>query len=139
MTGERDPQTAATAPLISSQSGMENIYLALDELVSAYDLDDAAIIIEEQAIGRQVFRAGRTPIENGASPLLQAEPGLYTSPALPQPFDSAAFLNACELALHLEMLRYDAWHDSLTGLFDRRSFEHLLETSVARSRRYDWG
>ena len=38
----------------------------------------------------------------------------------------------------MEVLRYDSWHDSLTELFDRRSFDRLLEMSVARSVRYHW-
>ena len=38
----------------------------------------------------------------------------------------------------MEVLRYDSWHDPLTGLFDRRSFDRLLEMSVARSLRYHW-
>lgn len=138
IVAERGPSATVTAPLLTSNSGIEHIYLALDELVSAFSLDDALIIVEERSIGRQVFRSGRRPIESGASALIESEPGLYTSPGLPRAFDTDAFLQACELALHLEMLRYDAWHDSLTGLFDRRSFEHLLEMSVARSRRYDW-
>jgi diguanylate cyclase (GGDEF)-like protein len=36
------------------------------------------------------------------------------------------------------VLRYDAWHDPLTGLFDRRSFDRLLEMAIARSNRYGW-
>ena len=36
------------------------------------------------------------------------------------------------------MLRYDSWHDGLTELFDRRTFDRLLEMSVARSVRYRW-
>ena len=35
-------------------------------------------------------------------------------------------------------MRYDAWHDPLTGLYDRRSFDRLLEMAVARSVRYGW-
>ena len=36
------------------------------------------------------------------------------------------------------MQRYDAWHDALTGLYDRRSFDRLLEMAIARSTRYGW-
>ena len=136
---QRSAEIAITAGLVRPDSGIEHIYTALDALTQRFALSDAAIVVDEPNIGRQIFRAGRRPIANGASPLLDSEPGLYTNPAMPLgTFDSEWFLNACQLALHLEMLRYDAWHDALTGLFDRRSFEHLLEMSVARSQRYDW-
>jgi diguanylate cyclase (GGDEF)-like protein len=36
------------------------------------------------------------------------------------------------------VVRYDAWHDPLTGLYDRRSFERLLDMAVARGNRYGW-
>jgi diguanylate cyclase (GGDEF)-like protein len=42
------------------------------------------------------------------------------------------------VALRMEVLRYDSWHDPLTGLYDRRSFDRLLDMSVARSFRYHW-
>ena len=47
-------------------------------------------------------------------------------------------LSLCVLALRLDVVRYDAWHDPLTGLYDRRSFDRLLEMAVARSNRYGW-
>jgi diguanylate cyclase (GGDEF)-like protein len=47
-------------------------------------------------------------------------------------------LSLCVLALRLDVLRYDAWHDPLTGLFDRRSFDRLLRMAIARSTRYGW-
>ena len=47
-------------------------------------------------------------------------------------------LSLCVLALRLDVLRYDAWHDPLTGLYDRRSFDRLLEMAIARSTRYGW-
>ena len=52
--------------------------------------------------------------------------------------DRALVLSLCTLALRLDVLRYDAWHDPLTGLYDRRSFDRLLEMAVARSVRYGW-
>ena len=47
-------------------------------------------------------------------------------------------LSLCVLALRLDVLRYDAWHDPLTGLYDRRSFDRLLEMAIARWNRYGW-
>jgi len=125
--------------LAHSESGIALIYRALDELVEQFQLADAAIVVDEPSLGRQVFRAGRRPIEPDDEDLIIAEPGLYTDPPLPeQSVDATTVTSLCLLALRLDNLRYDAWHDPLTGLFDRRSFDRLLDMAVARSARYNW-
>lgn len=144
---EREPEAVTdfgselVAELATNQSGLGLIYRALDMLVERFGLRDAAIIIEEPGVGRQVFRAGRRPLEdnNGESELLSAPPGIYTDPELAHGrFDASLLTSLCVVALRLDLLRYDSWHDPLTGLFDRRSFDRLLEMSVARSLRYHW-
>jgi diguanylate cyclase (GGDEF)-like protein len=47
-------------------------------------------------------------------------------------------LSLCRLALRLDGLRYDAEHDPLTGLYDRRSFDRLLDTAISQTTRYGW-
>jgi diguanylate cyclase (GGDEF)-like protein len=132
--GEDFASTVAT-----SESGIALIYKALDSLVEQFDLDDAAVVIEEPNLGQQVFCAGRRPLGVDDEELLASPPGLYTRPALDErTFDRSMLLTLCVLALRLDVLRYDAWHDSLTGLYDRRSFDRLLEMAVARSTRYEW-
>ena len=37
-----------------------------------------------------------------------------------------------------DLLRYEAGHDPLTGLHDRRCFDRLLDSAIARSVRYGW-
>lgn len=125
--------------LSASESGIGVIYRALDAVVAEYGLADAAIVVEEPGIGRQVFRAGRKPLGDEDEELLRAGPGLYTEPALDDgDFDRSLIVSLCVLALRLDLVRYDAWHDPLTGLYDRRSFDRLLEMAVARSTRYRW-
>jgi diguanylate cyclase (GGDEF)-like protein len=128
------------ADLATDQSGLAIIYRALDGLVKQYSLQDAAVVIDESGLGRQVFRAARKPLDDpGGEALLDAEPGLYTDPPLDAASVDAELLSSlCVVALRMEVLRYDSWHDPLTGLFDRRSFDRLLEMSVARSLRYRW-
>lgn len=128
------------AELATSDSGLGIIYRALDGLVEAHALTDAAIVIDEPGLGRQVFRAGRKPLDDPADEtLLTAAPGLYTEPPLPPAaVDVTLLTGLCVVALRMEVLRYDSWHDALTSLFDRRSFDRLLEMSVARSTRYHW-
>jgi diguanylate cyclase (GGDEF)-like protein len=123
----------------TSESGIALIYKALDALVEQFELDDAAVVIAEPSLGQQVFCAGRRPLRHDDEELLVSAPGLYTRPALDDhSFDRSLMLTLCVLALRLDVLRYDAWHDSLTGLYDRRSFDRLLEMAVARSNRYGW-
>ncbi len=125
--------------LVDGQSGIAFVYCVLDHVVAQYGLADAAIILDEPGLGRQIFRAGRRILGNGELALLEGQPGIYASPPLePGQLDGGPLVGLCSLALRLELLRYDAGHDSLTGLYDRRSFDRLLELSIARSRRYGW-
>jgi diguanylate cyclase (GGDEF)-like protein len=122
-----------------TDSGISLVYKTLDALVAQYGLEDAAVVLDEPGLGRQVFRAGRRPLDSADEALLEAPAGLYTEPILDEPdLDRALVLSLCTLALRLDVLRYDAWHDPLTGLYDRRSFDRLLEMAVARSVRYGW-
>ena len=127
------------ADLAANESGLRIIYRALDGLVAEHQLDDAAIVIDEPNLGRQVFRAGRKVLDEDDEALLNAPAGVYTEPALPEQCADRDFVSSmCVLALRMDVLRYDAWHDPLTGLYDRRSFDRLLEMAVARSVRYGW-
>lgn len=139
-TAVPDLGTELVAELATNQSGLGIIYRALDGLVESYALHDAAIVIEEPGLGRQVFRAGRKPLDDpGGEALLDADPGLYTDPPLEAAaVDAPLVTSLCVVALRMEVLRYDSWHDPLTGLFERRSFDRLLEMAVARSLRYHW-
>jgi diguanylate cyclase (GGDEF)-like protein len=130
---------ALVSDLSCGVSGIAFVYRSLDRIVHGYDLADAVIVIDEAGLGRQVFRAGRETLTNDDLALLDAEPGVYTDPPLePGRIDDGALMSLCSVALQLDLLQYDAWHDSLTGLYDRRSFDRLLELAVARSSRYGW-
>jgi diguanylate cyclase (GGDEF)-like protein len=65
--------------------------------------------------------------------------GFHTDPIsleIQPELETAAEL--CALALRVQLLEYDALHDPLTGLYNRRSFEGHLAHSVGRSLRYGW-
>jgi diguanylate cyclase (GGDEF)-like protein len=131
--------SALVTDLVSGQSGIAFVYRVLDALVAEYGLHDAAMIVYEHGLGHQVFRASRRLLRDDEIGLLKNEPGIYTNPPLdPGQLDASPLLDLCSLALRLDLLRYDAWHDSLTGLYDRRSFDRLFELSIARTRRYGW-
>jgi len=125
--------------LATQESGLAVVYQALDRLVERFDLHDAAIVVDEPGLGRQVFCAGRRPLDEDDELLFTLEPGVYTDPPLEtDEIDASMLMNLCAVALRLDLLRYDAWHDPLTALYDRRSFDRLLERAVSQSRRYDW-
>ena len=118
---------------------MALVYSTLDSLVEQFDLTDAAVIVDEPGIGRQVFRSGRRRIDGGDLALLDSEPGLYTDPPLNDPtVDPALVTGLCTVALRMDILRHDARHDALTGLYDRGAFQELLTMSVARTTRSRW-
>jgi diguanylate cyclase (GGDEF)-like protein len=134
-----DPSEELLATIATTDSGIALIYQSLDALVEQFSLEDAAVVLEERQIGRQIFCAGRRPLSQEDDELLVAPPGLYTQPALEHDdFDRSLMLSLCVLALRLDVVRYDAWHDPLTGLYDRRSFIRLLEMAIARGNRYGW-
>jgi diguanylate cyclase (GGDEF)-like protein len=136
MTALGDDLAASVA---TSESGLALVYKALDTLVAEFELDDAAVVVDEPTLGRQVFCAGRRPLGADDEELLASPTGLYTRPALEDGgFDRSMMLTLCMLALRLDVLRYDSWHDALTGLYDRRSFDRLLQMAIARSNRYGW-
>jgi diguanylate cyclase (GGDEF)-like protein len=130
---------ALVTDLAVGTTGIAFVYRALDRLVDTQGLRDAAIVLDVAGLGRQVFRARRQVLTSQDLALLEGAPGLYTLPSPdPRRIDARAVTHLCSVALQIDLLRYDAWHDSLTGLYDRRSFDRLLELAVARTGRYGW-
>jgi diguanylate cyclase (GGDEF)-like protein len=125
--------------LTSDSPGIGVVYKALHELVESNGLTDAVLVVDEPGLGRQVFTFDRRPLVGADEEYLTAQPGLYTSPKIKiTEEESQTIAQLCSVGLRIELLKYDAWHDPLTGLYDRRSFDRLLEMAVARSVRYQW-
>jgi diguanylate cyclase (GGDEF)-like protein len=118
--------------------GISLLYAMLDELCARHELDDAWLVVENPTLGRQVFRAGRRPIADAEHDLLDSDPGLHTSPPLPRgQIDESLVRAVAGLALHLDVVRYDAGHDDLTGLLDRRRFTEQAEAAIAHTVRHE--
>ncbi|MDQ6837109.1 MAG: GGDEF domain-containing protein [Actinomycetota bacterium] len=134
------PLGALVTDLTRAPSGINFIYHALDRLAELHKLRDAVVVLDDAKVGRQIFRSGRRSpaYSTVAYDSSQAPPGLYTDPELTHGFDDEAVTNLCLLALQLDFSRHDASHDSLTGLYNRRSFDTMLDESVTRSSRYGW-
>jgi diguanylate cyclase (GGDEF)-like protein len=128
------------AELARTESGLEFVYRALERVTQALDIEDAVVVIDAEDAGRQIFRHGRRPVQGFpiGEVVEHAVAGLYTHPNAVPPDVADGVANLCAVALRLDMLRHDASRDPLTGLYNRRSFDAMLEQFVARSARYGW-
>lgn len=127
------------AALADADSGLGFVYDLLDRLVEAEGWNDAAVVLDDATLGRQVFRAGRRPVsEWPLRPLIELAPGLHSIPDHGDDELDDVVTNLSAIALQLELLRHDASHDALTGLLNRRSFDDLLAQASSRSQRYGW-
>lgn len=125
--------------LTSDSGGIGVVYKALHEIVESHSLEDAVLVVDEPGLGKQVFTHDRRPLTGDDEKYLLANPGLYTTPEIDMsPEETQIIAQLCAVSLRIDLLKYDAWHDPLTGLYDRRSFDRLLEMAVARSVRYQW-
>jgi len=90
-------------------SGLATVYDALDRLVVAHDLDDAAVVVDISPLGRQVLRAGRKPLRDDEHGLLERAPGLYVDPAdagaADDPVVADLMVALAELALRHDVAR----------------------------------
>ena len=125
--------------LAKAESGLGFVYDLLDRLMDAGDWRDAAIVLDDEGLGRQIFRAGRKPISDWPlRSLVDVPAGLHTIPDHVDDDIDTIVTNLATVALQLDLLRHDASHDSLTSLLNRRSFDDLLSQASSRSQRYGW-
>lgn len=130
-----------------ARSGVAFVYEALETVATHFGLEDAVLVVDGTALGRQTFRLGRRPLgtaaaglaATGARTLLESPPGLYTTPPGAVDYPTSGYLSdLVAAALEMDLLAHDAGHDPLTGLLNRRAYELALTEAVARGRRYGW-
>ena len=125
----------------SASSGLDVVYSSLHRVQQHTRARDVMLVVEEAALGRQVFRVGRRPLDTAwARETAQlAAPGLYTLPVAIDPIVSDRVTSLVSTALRLDAAQHDALRDPLTGLANRRAFEARIESASAQAERYGRG
>ena len=144
--GRGAPETAPSSLLASlaaglagATSGIAFVYSALERLAQEQGWQDVVLVIDDEAVGRQVFRAGRrAPWEADVRLVRDLSAGLYADGSPVRQALADTLTDLCSVALRMDLFRHDASHDALTGLLNRRSFDELLVQSTSRSVRYGW-
>ena len=139
-SGDDGVLAAVAEALATDSAGVEFVYESLDRVRECVGADDLIAVVEDPAIGRQAFRAGRRPIDSAwsRSVVMDAAPGLHARPGVIDATVGTAVLRLFAVALRLDAALHDSRHDHLTGLWNRRAFDDLLGDSCARSARYGW-
>jgi len=139
--------TAATEPwlfqamieeLSTSELGLSFIYTVLDLLAKRYDLTDAIVVLNHDALAVQEFRLGGRAVGADYAHRIGREPGVYCEPDVVPQAERDAVRTACQLALSMRMARFTASHDALTTIANRRTFDVALTNSTVRAARYGW-
>jgi diguanylate cyclase (GGDEF)-like protein len=135
-----DLEATLAVELAAATSGIGFIYRCLGLIVERLEVRDALVVLDEPGVGHQVFQAGRRAPDGWSTPLaLSAPPGVYTDPSVDEKAPAlTTALALCQVAVRLDLARYDSLHDLLTGLYNRRCFEDLLAQAVGQARRYGW-
>ncbi len=137
---ERGPWLFETmvAELVDGELGIGFIYSLLTRMAERYGLDDAVVVLRHESFGTQSFRLGGRPVTSRVVARLNAGPGVWCEPDVVPANECDAVRTASQLALTLHLARFNAGHDALTGVDNRRTFDHALEVAAARSARYGW-
>jgi diguanylate cyclase (GGDEF)-like protein len=120
--------------LATTELGIGFVYSVLDMLAERYELLDATIVLQDEALGTQAFGLGRRQVDPESTP----GPGVYTEPDVVPEVVRDAVRSVCQLSLSLHLARYSAAHDALTNISNRRTFDAALQTSAVQSARYGW-
>lgn len=124
--------------LTSGEANIDFIYSILDLLAQRYELSDVVAVLKNETLGFQSFRLGRQNVPPHSAAGSANAPGVFTEPEDVPDVVARAVVSVCEVALAMQLARYGADHDPLTGIANRRNFNERLRTAAVRSSRYNW-
>ena len=124
--------------LAASDLGIGFVYSVLSVLAERYELEDATVVLTDEALGTQAFRLGRRQVDLATIDEVGGGPGVYTVPDVVPDVVRDAVRSVCQLSLSLHLARYSASHDALTNISNRRTFDAALHTAAVQSSRYGW-
>jgi GGDEF domain-containing protein len=137
--GESETILSMVRQLCDSDAGIAFIYQALQQVATRYELQDAAVAVNEGSLNTQIFRLGRRPLDAvGATRLYAAGAGVYAEPNVVPAAMRAGLEDLCRLALSVHIAHHGSARDALTGLPSRRVFNESLRSIAAQSSRYGW-
>ncbi len=122
-------------------SGLAFIGSALRQVAEARRLRHAHLVLDDEALGLQLFSPDGLPFPPDApvkpAAVLARGPGLHAEPAAAVTEQEAAAIAAlCHNALRVERLQYESVHDALTELYNRRGFDEHLAAAISRCERH---
>lgn len=126
--------------LLEERSAVAFIERCLQKVVRTTGADDAMLVLEDEAAGRQAFRVGRRPIDDGWARRLafRGPAGLHTRPdGAVAPMHADGLVALAKVAWRIETLQREARVDPLTGLLNRHGLTEHLEQALERHQRYD--
>jgi GGDEF domain-containing protein len=137
--GESEMLLSMVRQLCDTDAGISFIYQALGQVATRYELQDAAVAVNEGSLNTQIFRLGRRPLDAvGATALYEAGAGVYAEPNVVPAALRAGLEDLCRLALSVHIADHGSARDALTGLPSRRVFNESLRSIAAQSSRYGW-
>ncbi|HQU25914.1 MAG TPA: GGDEF domain-containing protein [Acidimicrobiales bacterium] len=126
------------AELAVGELGINFVYTLLERLAERHELDDAVVVLSDDAFGTQTFRLGARVEPVDMMTQLGTDPGLYCTPDVVSESEAEAVRAACQLALSLQLARFRAGQDPLTNIANRRNFDQSLSVASGRAARYGW-
>ncbi len=124
--------------LAEGELGIGFIYSLIDRLAARHELRDVVVVLSHESFGTQSFRLGGRAVSSAMAARLGDGAGVHCEPDVVPAHEADAVRTSCQLALSLHLARFNAGHDPLTNISNRRSFDVALRVAAARSARYGW-
>lgn len=119
--------------LAITKSGVSFVYSALELLANVYQLNDAVVILADEAFSTQMFRVGGKAVTPDVGSRFEAPPGVYCDPQIVSDEDREAVHFACQQAFTRHLEQFNAARDLASvssGL--RAAHEVILDPVVSR-------